>query len=70
MWKFALPAAYLDLVANEEVRDIFWLNAPKRVLAMRRFLDGEGFLEVENAHAPAHLWWRRCPAFVTHHLTP
>ncbi|MFC1975434.1 lysine--tRNA ligase [Chloroflexota bacterium] len=38
---------YLDLVANPEVRDIF-IKRTKIVSAMRKFLDGEEFLEVET----------------------
>ena len=38
---------YLDLMANEEVRDIFLLRS-RVISAIRRFLDGRGFLEVET----------------------
>jgi lysyl-tRNA synthetase class 2 len=38
---------YLDLVANQEVRHIF-ITRTRAVSAMRRFLDGRGFLEVET----------------------
>jgi len=38
---------YLDLIANPEVRDIF-IKRTKIVAAMRRYLDGLGFLEVET----------------------
>ncbi|MBN1995421.1 MAG: lysine--tRNA ligase [Anaerolineae bacterium] len=38
---------YLDLIANPEVRDIF-IKRTKIVTAMRKFMDGEGFLEVET----------------------
>jgi lysyl-tRNA synthetase class 2 len=38
---------YLDLVANQEVRRIF-ITRSRAVSAMRRFLDGRGFLEVET----------------------
>jgi len=38
---------YLDLVANPEVRDIF-IKRTQIVSAMRKFLDGEDFLEVET----------------------
>lgn len=38
---------YLDLIANPEVRDIFRQRG-RIITAMRRFLDGEGFLEVET----------------------
>ena len=38
---------YLDLVSSEEVRDIFFVRS-RIITAMRRFLDGRGFLEVET----------------------
>jgi lysyl-tRNA synthetase class 2 len=38
---------YLDLIANEEVRKIF-IARTRIVSAMRRFMDGRGFLEVET----------------------
>jgi len=38
---------YLDLIANEEVRRIF-LTRSRILSAMRRFLDGLGFIEVET----------------------
>ena len=38
---------YLDLIANEEVRQLF-VTRTRVVTAMRRFLDGRGFLEVET----------------------
>jgi lysyl-tRNA synthetase, class II len=38
---------YADLIANEEVREIF-VKRTKIVSALRRFLDSRGFLEVET----------------------
>lgn len=38
---------YVDLAVNPEVRDIFWTRA-RIVSAIRRFLDGQGFIEVET----------------------
>jgi lysyl-tRNA synthetase class 2 len=38
---------YLDLMANQEVRDLFILRS-RVVAAIRRFMDGRGFLEVET----------------------
>ena len=38
---------YLDLLMNEDARDLFLLRA-KVVTAIRRYLDGEGFVEVET----------------------
>jgi len=37
----------LDLIANEEVRELFMLRA-RVISSIRRFLDGEGFVEVET----------------------
>ena len=38
---------YLDLMANEESRAVFTIRS-KAIAAIRRFLDGRGFLEVET----------------------
>jgi lysyl-tRNA synthetase class 2 len=38
---------YLDLIANEEIRQ-FFVTRTRAVTAMRRFLDGRGFMEVET----------------------
>ena len=38
---------YLDLIANPEVRDIF-IKRTKIISAMRKYLDGQDFLEVET----------------------
>ncbi len=38
---------YLDLISNEEVRQIFVIRS-RVIAAMRRFLDGRGFIEVET----------------------
>ncbi len=38
---------YVDLLANPEVRDVFVARA-KTLAALRRYLDSEGFLEVET----------------------
>jgi len=38
---------YLDLIANQEVRRIFLIRS-QVISAMRRFLDGQGFIEVET----------------------
>jgi lysyl-tRNA synthetase class 2 len=38
---------YIDLAVNPDVRDIFWTRA-RIVSAVRRFLDGQGFIEVET----------------------
>jgi len=38
---------YLDLIANEDARQVF-VTRSKLIAAMRRFLDGRGFIEVET----------------------
>ena len=38
---------YVDLAVNPEVRDLFWTRA-RIVSAIRRFLDDQGFIEVET----------------------
>jgi lysyl-tRNA synthetase class 2 len=38
---------YVDLAVNPEVRETFWIRA-RIVSAIRRFLDGQGFIEVET----------------------
>ena len=44
----------LDLMANEETRELFITRA-KVIAAIRRFLDDEGFVEVETPDAAADL---------------
>lgn len=57
---------YLDLLANPEVRDIF-VKRSKIISAMRRFLDGEGFLEVETPTLQPIYGGAMARPFVTHH---
>ena len=38
---------YLDLISNEEARNIFLMRS-RLIAAIRRFLDGHGFIEVET----------------------
>ncbi len=57
---------YLDLLANPEVRDIF-VKRSKIITAMRRFLDGEGFLEVETPTLQPIYGGAMARPFVTHH---
>jgi lysyl-tRNA synthetase class 2 len=57
---------YLDLIANPEVRDIF----KKRSLivrAVRDFLDGEGFVEVETPVLQPIYGGAAARPFITHH---
>ncbi|HXW00928.1 MAG TPA: lysine--tRNA ligase [Anaerolineae bacterium] len=57
---------YLDLIANPEVRDIF-VKRSKIVTAMRKFLDEQGFLEVETPVLQPIYGGAMARPFVTHH---
>lgn len=57
---------YLDLIANPEVRDIF-VKRSKIITAMRKFLDNEGFLEVETPTLQPLYGGAMARPFVTHH---
>jgi lysyl-tRNA synthetase class 2 len=57
---------YRDLMANEEVRDIFKKRAAI-VAAMRRYLDGRGFMEVETPVLQPEAGGAAATPFVTHH---
>jgi len=57
---------YLDLLMNEEVRDDFVLRA-RMVSATRRFLDDEGFIEVETPILQPRYGGAFAEPFVTHH---
>ncbi len=57
---------YLDLVASEEVRRIFTIRS-QTVAAMRRFLDGQGFLEVETPVLHPSAGGALARPFITHH---
>jgi lysyl-tRNA synthetase class 2 len=57
---------YLDLIANEEVREIFVIRA-RIVSALRRFLDERGFLEVETPVLQPLYGGAAARPFVTHH---
>ncbi|MCK5212791.1 MAG: lysine--tRNA ligase, partial [Dehalococcoidia bacterium] len=57
---------YLDLISNEEVRHTFMLRS-KIVSATRRFLDGEGYVEVETPVLQAKAGGALAKPFVTHH---
>jgi lysyl-tRNA synthetase class 2 len=57
---------YLDLIANEEVRRTFYLRG--RILAaVRRFMEGRGFLEVETPILQATPGGATARSFQTHH---
>jgi lysyl-tRNA synthetase class 2 len=57
---------HLDLLMNEEVRRDFMLRA-RIVTAVRRYLDGEGFVEVETPVLQPRYGGAFAEPFVTHH---
>lgn len=57
---------YLDLIANEEVRQIFVIRS-RIISAMRRFLDERGFLEVETPILQPIYGGAAARPFVTYH---
>jgi lysyl-tRNA synthetase, class II len=61
-----LRERYLDLIVNEEVRQVFRTRA-KIITAVRRFLDERGFLEVETPTLQPVYGGASARPFVTHH---
>jgi lysyl-tRNA synthetase, class II len=57
---------YLDLITNEDARRTFVVRS-KVVAAIRRFLDGRGFLEVETPVLQPVYGGAAARPFVTHH---
>jgi lysyl-tRNA synthetase class 2 len=57
---------YLDLIANQEVRQLFLLRS-RVVSAIRRFQDGRGFIEVETPVLVPVAAGAHATPFVTHH---
>ncbi|MBI2912734.1 MAG: lysine--tRNA ligase [Chloroflexi bacterium] len=57
---------YLDLMANAPVRDAFLVRSAA-ISAIRRFLDGRGFLEVETPVLQAAAGGAAARPFVTYH---
>ncbi len=57
---------YLDLLVNEETRETFMLRA-RIVTAVRVYLDGEGFVEVETPVLQPRYGGAFARPFVTHH---
>ncbi|MFP4641269.1 MAG: lysine--tRNA ligase [Dehalococcoidia bacterium] len=57
---------YLDLISNEEVRNIFHIRS-RTVSAMRRFLEGRGFVEVETPILQPVAAGALAKPFATHH---
>jgi len=56
----------LDLIASEEARELFVTRA-KAITAMRAFLDGEGFVEVETPVLQPIYGGAAARPFTTHH---
>src|SRR3954466_5660113 len=56
----------LDLIANPEVRELFVKRA-RAVAAVREWLDGRGFVEVETPVLQPPYGGALAPPFVTHH---
>ena len=56
---------YLDLMANEHTREVFRIRS-NAVAAIRRFLDGRGFLEVETPVLQEAAGGAAARPFVTH----
>jgi lysyl-tRNA synthetase, class II len=56
----------LDLMANDEVRDLF-ITRSKVIAAIRRFLDAEGFIEVETPVLQPLYGGAAARPFTTHH---
>jgi len=57
---------YLDLLTNEDVRKIFQTRS-KAISAVRRFMDGRGFMEVETPILHMEEGGAIAKPFVTHH---
>jgi len=57
---------YLDLIANQQVREIFVLRT-RLISALRRFLDERGFLEVETPVLQPLYGGAAARPFTTHH---
>lgn len=57
---------YLDLISNQETKDVF-LKRTQVISAMRRYLDGKGFIEVETPVLQPIAGGARARPFITHH---
>lgn len=57
---------YLDLLSNPDSRDVL-IRRSKVVSSMRRFLDSQGFLEVETPYLQAVAGGAAARPFLTHH---
>ena len=56
---------YVDLVMNPEVKDTF-IKRSKIISSIRRYLDGQGFLEVETPMLVANAGGAAASPFITH----
>ncbi len=57
---------YIDLIMNQEVRDTF-VKRSRIISAIRRYLDGQGFLEVETPMLVANAGGAAARPFSTHY---
>lgn len=57
---------YLDLMANDEARELFSVRS-RVMVAIRRFMDGRGFLEVETPVLQPEAGGAAARPFVTHY---
>jgi lysyl-tRNA synthetase class 2 len=57
---------YLDLISNEEAKPIF-INRSKVITAVRKFLNKQGFIEVETPVLQPMAGGALARPFVTHH---
>lgn len=57
---------YLDLIANTEIKDVFTMRS-RVISAVRSFMDGRGFIEVETPVLQAAAGGALANPFTTHH---
>ena len=57
---------YIDLIANPEVKEIFRKRS-RVITAIRKYLDGQGFLEVETPMLQPSAGGALARPFITHH---